>query len=36
VVKVDRRPFQAAVAKELTAPNLPWSKDVFDRVQAIR
>jgi tripartite ATP-independent transporter DctP family solute receptor len=36
VVRVDRRPFQAAVAKELTAPGLPWSKDLFDRVQAIR
>ena len=36
VIKVDRKPFQAAVAKELTAPNLPWSKELFDRVQAIK
>ncbi len=35
VVKVDRRPFQAAVAKDLVAPGAPLRKDVFDRLQAI-
>ena len=36
VVKVDRGPFIQAVQKPLTAPDAPWSKELFDRVQAIK
>jgi tripartite ATP-independent transporter DctP family solute receptor len=36
VVKVDRGPFIKAVQKAVTAPDAPWPKDLYDRVQAIR
>jgi TRAP-type C4-dicarboxylate transport system substrate-binding protein len=36
VMKVDRAPFAAAVQKALTAPDAPWPKALFDRVQAIK
>jgi tripartite ATP-independent transporter DctP family solute receptor len=36
VVKVDRGPFIQAVQKAVTAPDAPWPKDLYDRVQAIR
>jgi tripartite ATP-independent transporter DctP family solute receptor len=36
VVKVDRGPFIHAVQKAVTAPDAPWPKDLYDRVQAIR
>ena len=36
VVKVDRGPFIQAVQKAVTAPDAPWSKELYDRVQAIR
>jgi len=36
VVKVDRGPFIQAVQKAVTAPDAPWPRDLYDRVQAIR
>ena len=36
VIKVDRAPFIAAVQKALTGPDAPWSKALFERVQAIK
>lgn len=36
VVKVDRGPFIQAVQKSLTAPDAPWSKDLFDKVQSLK
>jgi TRAP-type C4-dicarboxylate transport system substrate-binding protein len=36
VVKVDRGPFIQAVQKAVTAPDAPWSKELYDRVQAIK
>jgi tripartite ATP-independent transporter DctP family solute receptor len=36
VVRVDRGPFIQAVQKAVTAPDAPWPKDLYDRVQAIR
>ena len=36
VVKVDRGPFIQAVQKAVTAPDTPWPKELYDRVQAIR
>lgn len=36
VMKVDRAPFIAALQKPLTAPDAPWPKALFDRVQAIK
>jgi tripartite ATP-independent transporter DctP family solute receptor len=36
VIKVDRKPFQDAMAKELQAPNLPWTPEQYQKVQAIR
>jgi tripartite ATP-independent transporter DctP family solute receptor len=36
VIKVDRKPFQDAVAKELQAPNLPWTAEQYQRVQAMK
>jgi tripartite ATP-independent transporter DctP family solute receptor len=36
VVKVDRGPFIKAVQSAVTAPDAPWPKDLYDRVQAIK
>ncbi len=36
VIKVDRKPFQEAMAKSLQAPNLPWTPEQYQKVQAIR
>jgi TRAP-type C4-dicarboxylate transport system substrate-binding protein len=36
VVRVDRKPFQDAMAKALQAPNLPWTAAHYQQVQAIR
>ena len=36
VIKVDRKPFQDAMIKELQAPNLPWTPEQYQKVQAIR
>src|SRR5438477_10250651 len=36
VVKVDRAPFIQAVQKSVTAPDAPWSKELYDRVEAIK
>jgi tripartite ATP-independent transporter DctP family solute receptor len=36
VVKVDRGPFIQAVQKAVTAPDAPWPKELYDRVEAIR
>ena len=36
VVRVDRGPFIKAVQPAVTAPDAPWSRDLYDRVQAIR
>ena len=36
VVKVDRGPFIQAVQKAVTAPDAPWSKELYDRVQALK
>ncbi len=36
VIRVDRKPFQDALAKELQAANLPWTPEQFQKVQAIR
>lgn len=36
VVKVDRGPFIQAVQKSVTAPDAPWSKELYDRVQALK
>jgi TRAP-type C4-dicarboxylate transport system substrate-binding protein len=36
VVKVDRGPFIKAVQAAVTAPDAPWPKDLYERVQAIR
>ena len=36
VIKVDRKPFQDALAPALQGANLPWSSDQFRQVQAIR
>jgi len=36
VIKVDRGPFIAAVQKAVTSPDAPWTKDLYDRVQAIK
>lgn len=36
VIKVDRKPFQDAMAKVLQGSNLPWSADQYQQVQALR
>ena len=36
VAKVDRAPFAAAVRGPLTAPDAPWPKELFERIQAIK
>jgi tripartite ATP-independent transporter DctP family solute receptor len=36
VNKVDRAPFAVAVRSALTATDAPWSKDLFDKVQALK
>lgn len=36
VTKVDRAPFAAAVRGPLTAPDAPWPRELFDRIQAIK
>lgn len=36
VVKVDRGPFIQAVQKAVTAPDAPWTKDLYDKVQALK
>ena len=36
VVKVDRRPFMKAVQGAVTSPDAPWSRELYDRVEAIR
>jgi len=36
VIKVDRKPFQDAMAKELQGANLPWTPALYDKVQAIK
>ncbi len=36
VIKVDRKPFKDAMAKELQAANLPWTPEQFQKVQAIK
>jgi len=36
VVKVDRGPFIQAVQKAVTAPDAPWPKELYDRVQALK
>jgi tripartite ATP-independent transporter DctP family solute receptor len=36
VVRVDRGPFIQAVQKAVTAPDAPWPKELYDRVQAIK
>jgi tripartite ATP-independent transporter DctP family solute receptor len=36
VVKVDRGPFIRAVQKAVTAPDAPWPRELYDRVEAIR
>jgi tripartite ATP-independent transporter DctP family solute receptor len=36
VVKVDRGPFIKAVQAAVTAPDAPWPRDLYDRVQAIK
>ena len=36
VVKVDRGPFIKAVHSAVTAPDAPWPKELYDRVQAIQ
>jgi len=36
VIKVDRKPFQEAMTKELQATNLPWTPEQYQKVQAIR
>ncbi|WP_280150608.1 sialic acid TRAP transporter substrate-binding protein SiaP [Piscinibacter sp. XHJ-5] len=36
VVKVDRGPFIQAVQKAVTAPDAPWPKELYDRVQAVK
>jgi tripartite ATP-independent transporter DctP family solute receptor len=36
VLKVDREPFREAMMKLTTGPNMPWSKEQIDRVQALR
>lgn len=35
VNEVDRKPFMAAVAPALTSDDVPWSKDIYDRLKAI-
>ncbi len=36
VLKVDRTPFIQSVQKAVTAPDAPWPKDLYDRVQALK
>jgi tripartite ATP-independent transporter DctP family solute receptor len=36
VVRVDRGPFIQAVQKAVTAPDAPWPKELYDRVEAIK
>ncbi|MFZ3322718.1 MAG: sialic acid TRAP transporter substrate-binding protein SiaP [Usitatibacter sp.] len=36
VVKVDRRPFIKAVQSAVTAPDAPWPRELYDRVEAIK
>ena len=36
VNEVDRAPFIAAVAPSLTSADVPWSSDIYDRLQAIK
>ena len=36
VVKVDRGPFIKAVQSAVTAPDAPWPKELYDRVEAIK
>lgn len=36
VNKVDRTPFAAAVRTQMTAPDAPWSRELFEKVQALK
>lgn len=36
LTKVDRGPFMQAVQKVVTAPDAPWSKELYDRVEALK
>jgi tripartite ATP-independent transporter DctP family solute receptor len=36
IVKVDRKPFMQAVQKAVTAPDAPWTKELYDRVEALK
>ena len=36
VVRVDRGPFIKAVQKAVTAPDAPWPRELYDRVEAIK
>ncbi len=36
VNKVDRAPFAAAVRTAMTAPDAPWTKELFDKIQALK
>jgi TRAP-type C4-dicarboxylate transport system substrate-binding protein len=36
VVKVDRSPFIQAVQKAVTAPDAPWPKELYERVEALK
>jgi len=36
VNKVDRAPFAATVRTSLTAPDAPWPRELFDKVEAIK
>src|SRR5688572_25859837 len=35
VIRVDRKPFMQAVEKAVTAPDAPWSKEVYDKLQKL-
>jgi tripartite ATP-independent transporter DctP family solute receptor len=36
VVKIDRKPFQAAVVNEVNGPSATWPRELFDRIQALK
>jgi hypothetical protein len=36
VNKVDRAPFAAAVRTQMTAADAPWSRELFEKVQALK
>ena len=36
VNKVDRAPFAAAVRTQITAADAPWSRELFEKVQALK